>query len=648
MREDYKKLLLELKQNIEDRKKRYVGYVEGLVGYRVGFLKIKEQNISIVIPPFEMDKVLPGDKVSVVVIEENGKEILTVEEVIETSLKTFTGIFFEDITGSYVIPDVVGLNKKIRIPKSYTKKAQNEDFISVEIIEHPFKNKKPKAKVLEVIASSNADLVEVKYTTYKNKIKDEFSEESLKEVESFGEEFINQKSTGRRDLRSIPFITIDSEATMDIDDAIYVDYKDNQWKLYVAIADATEFVSEGSALDEDAKSRTSSVYCLGKNIPMIPPRLSADLCSLAENKERLAIVCEIDFNENGDMVKYSFSEAVIISKAKMNYNEVEDYINGNDAFADKYPELSKVVFNLYHLHNILKKKREINIFLKDYSDDFKIVLDMNKKIKDIQKMELKTSQKMVEECMVIANIAAASFLSKNYEESVYRVHDGLKENKVNEIKNMLDKEYPEFDSSLLDSIEGFKQVMDLLSKDNVGQRIKKIILNNMKKSNFSKKQLGHFCMGFKEYTYFTSPIRRYVDMIVHRLIKSSIKNENLTVDIDIDKINENVSKISKSTREVENWLKAQYLEKNFKDKTFKAFVTSIENSIIKIKLMDNGIEGVYLITKDIKKSEGFDINRTEQILNINGNEIKLLQEIEVEYDKFDFINKRIIFKNLKS
>jgi len=646
MKEEYKKLLLEVKQNIENSRKKYEGIVEGLVGYRIGFLKREDQKTSLVIPPLEMDKVLPGDKVRVLVVQEKGEDKLTIEELIETNLKTFTGQFIEDETGSYVIPDVIGLNRKIRVPKSYTKKAQNNDFVYVEILEHPFTNKKPKAKVLEIISPSNADMVEIKYSSFKNKIKEDFKEETLKEVDIFDENFISEKGNERKDLRNIPFITIDSESTTDIDDAVYVEYKDNQWKLYVAIADVTEFVIEGSKLDIEAKERTSSIYYLGKNIPMIPQKLSSELCSLMEGKDRLAMVCEIDFNENGDMVKYNFYEALVNSKAKMNYNEVEDYINGDDSFVAKYGELSKVIFNLYHLHNLLKKNREINSVLQEYGDDFKIILDSHKKIKDIQKLEIKTSQKMIEECMVITNIAAAMFLTKNYDEGIYRVHDGIKDNKVGEVKAILNKAYPEFDVSLLFSLEGFKKLMDMLSKDENGLRIKKIILNNMKKSQFNKKQLGHFCMGFEEYTYFTSPIRRYVDVIVHRLIKNSLKNEKRNIEIDTDLINENLSKISRSTREVEDWLKSQYLEKNFKGKKFKALVTSIENSAIKFKVIENGIEGVYLITKEIKASEGFNLNKPEQKVVLNDKTINLLQVIEVEYDKFDFINKRNLFKNM--
>ena len=648
MKDEYKKLLLELKQNIENSKKRYEGVVEGLVGFRVGFLKVSGLRSSIVIPPLEMDRVLPGDRVKVVVSQVNGKDSLVIEELIETNLTNFTGSFFEDKTGCYIIPDVVGLNKKIRVPKSYTKNAKNNDFINVEILEHPFKNKKAKAKVTDIIAKADSDFIEVKYTLFKNKIPDEFSYSALKELEIFDESFVKDKGAERLDLRHIPFVTIDSEATHDMDDAIYVEYKDNQWKLFVAISDTSEFIIEGSNLDIEAKNRTSSVYCLGKSIPMIPQRLSSDLCSLIENQERLAIVCEMDFNESGEMVKSNFYEAFVMSKAKMNYNEVEDYINGDDTFAEKYGELSKVVFNLYHLHNLLKKNREINSVLQEYGDDFKIILDANKKIKDIQKMELKTSQKMVEECMVITNISAAIFLTKNYDEGIYRIHDGIKENKVNEVKSLLEKHYPSFDASLLFSLEGFKKVMEMLSNDESenGLRIKKIILNNMKKSRFNKKQLGHFCMGFEEYTYFTSPIRRYVDIVVHRLIKSSLNKEDYDYNIDIQLINENVAKISKSSKEVENWLKSQYLDKHFKGKVFTAMVTSIENSALRFKLTENGIDGTYLITKDIKNSDGFNVNRFEQKLFIDDKEINILQNIEVEYDRFDFINKTIIFKNL--
>jgi len=648
MKPEYIKLLEEIKEDIQKSRKTYIGNVEGIVGSRIGFVKIPENRQSFVISPLEMDKVLPGDKVKILVRSENNEEKVTVEELIETTLKSFTGVFTADETGAYVTPDVYGLNKKIRIPKSYTLKAKEGDFVKVEIIDHPFATKKPKAKVTDIIGANTDDGIEIKYTCFRNNLQDDFPQAALAEVSIFDQSFITEKSKDRRDLRNLNFVTIDSESTTDIDDAVYVEYADNQWKLFVAIADATEFVIEGSNLDKEAKKRTSSMYFLGKNIPMIPQGLSSDLCSLQAGKDRLTIVCEMDFNENADLVKYSFYEAVINSKAKLSYNEVEEYVQGDNSFADKHGDLSKIIKNLYFLHTLLKKNREINNLLQEYGDDFRFILDQHKKIKDVQKLEIKTSQRMIEECMVITNIAAANFLTNNYAEGIYRVHDGLKDNKVLEVKELLAKHYPDFDASLLFSLDGFKKLMEMLGKDENGQRIKKIILNNMKKSHFNRKQLGHFCMGFEEYTYYTSPIRRYVDIVVHRLIKSALKGSKQETFFDIDEINKNISNISRSTKEVEDWLKSQYIETYFKNKRFKATVTSIEDSAIKFKLTENGIDGTYLLTKAIRSTEGFKLNKQEQKLRLEENEINILQTIEVEYDKFDFINKRLLFKNITS
>lgn len=645
LKPEYVKLLQEIKDSIEQSKTYYEGIIEGIVGSRVGFIRVVEEKKSFVLSPYEMDRVLPGDKVKFLIKKENNQDKCELIELLDSPLKTFTGLFTEDETGCYVIPDVYGLNRKIRIPKSYKMKAKKDDFVKVEVFDHPFDHKKPKAKVLDVIGSLTDDLIEINYTCYKNNILDTFPSVLSKEVKIFDQSFIDEKGKHRKDFRSLNFITIDSESTSDIDDAICVDYRDGHWKLYVAIADVSEFVIAGSNLDKEAKARTSSIYFLGKNIPMIPSELSSDLCSLVEKKDRLAIVCEMDFNDNGDLLKYSFSEGIVNSKAKLSYNEVEEYVQGDDFFVKKHGDLSIVIRNLYHLHNLLKKNREINSILQEYGDDFKCILDPHKKIKDIQKMELKTSQKMVEECMVITNIAAANFLTNNYSEGLYRVHDGIKENKIGDVKALLNKHIPEFDASLLFSLEGFKKIMEELSKTEQGLRIKKIILNNMKKSHFNRKQLGHFCMGFEEYTYFTSPIRRYVDIIVHRLIKTSLNKENKEVDFNIEYINKNITNINRSTKEVEDWLKSEYIERQG-SRQYSAIVTSIDESSIRVKLLENGIEGVFILTKNIKTSEGFCLNKSEQTVSIQNTEINILQTVEVEYDKFDFINKRIIFKNI--
>lgn len=643
MKADYLETLQSIKKHIQETQHRYVGYVKGTKS-RFGFLETEEGQ-DVFIPPQEMDKVFPGDRICLFVKSINGEEETVIEEILEHNFTRFVGTFTEDETGAYVLPEDSNINKKIRIPKSMKKNARNGFFVKAEMIEQPCVNKKPKARILSVIGHSDAPGIENDFVIAKYGLPYKPSFNAKKELLDFSErkEQILNNQSHRKDLTKLPFVTIDGESTMDIDDAIFTEKSEGCWKLYVAISDVSEFVTKDSAIDRDAFKKTSSVYLTGKMLPMLPSEISTETCSLKEHEKRMAMVAELDISENGELTNYSFYEAYIESKAKMSYNEVEDFIlNNNEEFIEKYGNLKNQIFDLYKLHEILNHNRQINYIIPEFSTDYKLILDLDKKIKDIQPMEYKVSNKIIEECMIITNIAAAQFLKKHYEKAIYKSHEGIDINKLSNLKELLKRYFSEFKDEDLQHIETFKDVLQRTKDVDSTGYLKNLLMLYMNRSAFSTKPESHFGLGFEEYTYFTSPNRRYPDIVVHRMIKAALHNQKFDEDIDsiVEHLNTKNKEIENAINEADAWLKCIYMNGKRKE-TFKAKIESATDTSLMVKISNNGIEGI-LPASVIGEDRKFD--DIEFIHNIDNKDYKIGDEIEIRIKNINFQNKTIIFK----
>lgn len=643
MKTEYLETLQNLKKHIQETQHRYVGYVKGTKS-RFGFLET-EDGQDVFIPPQEMDKVFPGDRICLLVKSINGEEETIIEEIMEHNFTRFVGTFTEDETGSYVIPDDGNINKKIRIPKSMKKNAKNGFFVKAEMIEQPCVNRKPKARILSVIGSANASGIENDFIIAKYGIpyKPSFNaRKELLEFESTKENVVRGQSY-RKDLTHLPFVTIDGEATMDIDDAIFTEKVGDNWKLYVAISDVSEFVAPDSAIDRDAFKKTSSVYFTGKMLPMLPSEISTETCSLKEKEKRMAMVAELDISENGELVNFSFYEAYVESKAKMSYNEVEDFIlNNNFEFIDKYGDLKTQIFDLYKLHEILNHNRQINYIIPEFSTDYKLLLDLDKKIKDIQPMDYKISNKIIEECMIITNIAAAQFLKKHYTKALYKCHEGIDINKLSNLKELLKRYFPEFKDNDLQNIEIFKDVLQKAKEADESGYLKNLLMLYMNRSTFSTTPQSHFGLGFEEYTYFTSPNRRYPDIVVHRMIKAVLHNKEFKEDIDyiVQNLNSKSRDIENAVNEADSWLKCIYMNDKRKE-TFRAKIYNATETSLMVRIIDNGIEGI-LPASVIGEKREFD--GVEFIHCIDNKTYKINDEINIKIKNINFQNKTIVFK----
>ncbi len=569
--------------------KKIKGVVRG-TRQRYGFLNVPGHS-DIFIKPQEMDKVFSGDVINAIVDNYGtDKQNLKVETIIESGFNQCMGIYKEDETGAYVLPDDYGFNRMIRIPKAYRKRALNGDYVKIEIIEHPFKSRKPKAKVLDVVGNPYNVGVHSEYALSKYGLSTRLTQAIHEECDSITSSFnkTNNKLK-RKNLTRLNFITIDGDNTIDIDDAVYAQKLDDKWKLLVAISDVSEYISENSLIDNEAYDRTSTVYLLGRTIPMLPAELAHEYLSLKEGTKRSVLVADMTLNLDGTLDKYDFYEAFIESKSRFTYNEVDKFIETGH-LDEKQLHLKKEIQNLKELQSVLTNKRKNNNVIPAKRFDYKYLLDENKNIENIEQFDQQTSYKIIEEAMLLANNCAADFISDS-ENGIFKTQSGIFEGKKKMLSQYL-RQFVFFENSMFENFEDFKHLYKLIETCDNSEEIKQTLSLSLQKSKYSNVKGQHFVMGFDQYTYFTSPIRRYSDILVHRIIKSKINKKKY----EISKVNylKHFSKkekdISNCSNLVETWLKSIYIEKH-KDVEFKATITNVSLFGLNVRLDINGIEG---------------------------------------------------------
>ena len=380
----------------------------------------------------------------------------------------------------------------------------------------------------------------------------------------------------RKDLTQIPFVTIDGADAKDFDDAVFCNLNDKTFILDVAIADVAEIVKLDSALNKEAMQRGTSIYFPSKVIPMLPEKISNNLCSLVPNEVRNVLVCEMIFSLSGEMKSYKFFEARIKSHKRMTYNEVEDFIKNQKLNASKSIKNSLDSLNI--LTKILLVKRNKRQALEIDSQEPILNINKNGKVEQISLPQRLYAHQMIEESMLAANVCAASFMNKHYKYGVYRVHEKPDDIKLDSLKSFF---------SLKGFSDGFKkEPLDLItqclkysSKKGLSKILQTVVLQSLKRAEYSTKEIGHFGLQLDRYSHFTSPIRRYPDLMTHRLIKNILNSENLKIDKEL--IEEDCQEMSeleriaeKSARQVTQQMICYYM-KRYIGQEFNSTVTGI-------------------------------------------------------------------------
>lgn len=599
--------LRQLKTDIKDNKVVYTGTVKATNG-RFGFVALDEGR-DVFLPPEEMQKVLPGDRVTVSEVPgEKGRTQGLVETLETTSLTTFVGRYLVKGKGHFVAPETPGIGRWIFIPPRERQDAKPDDFIYCRILRHPIKDGKGQAQILRVIGKAGDPGIERNFTLASFDMDDEFPEAVRNQADALSEESITPLVEGREDRTGQPYVTIDSPGTQDMDDALLVEPNATGWRLSVAIADPTALVPQDSPADVEARQRATAIYFPGEPRPMLPDAISTRLCSLMPEVDRLALVCDLQVNNDGSLGEFSFHQAVIRSRGKLSYELVNQLLDDQhnedtDALA---PEITNNLDQLHQAATALRKWRSDHALLNTDRPEFRLRLDENRRIRTIEPAVQNEAHRLVEECMVAANRCAAQFLSE-LDHGLFITHPGVRDDRTDNIRALLERYAPELASIDPSSPEGFRDLMVRTADLDAEVPVKTIIARQLARAEMAFEAAPHQGMGLPAYTTFTSPLRRYVDFYVHRLIKAALwQEQHQTMAREgLEQLQSAQIQARQASNSLENWLKSDYARQLEEGATFTGVITRTLPAGFFVRLDDNGLEG-FVSCKTLSGKYSFD------------------------------------------
>ena len=545
--------------------------------------------------------VFVGDEVTAKVLGLNNKNCLEAEikSIVSRSQKIVTGHYYKKFDGHFLKPISKNISDDIAL-LPFKRKVEQNSLIEAEIIIQPSANSIAIAKFKQEVEEISPVKQAMMIATKRYDLVEQWSKKAQEYVDKLSE---NVAVEDRVDLRGVNFVTIDGEDAKDFDDAVFA-HKTNTggWKLYVAIADVSNYVKKDSALDLDAKSRSTSAYFPGYVIPMLPEKLSNGLCSLQPNVDRHALVCEMNISKAGRLSRYKFYSAVINSKARLTYTEVSKLLERKEnSIVNDTPELVPNIFTLYDLYNILHDVRNQRGAIDFETVETQIILDKQNHISSIVPRQRNDAHKLIEECMLVANVAAAKFIKKHKKASPFRVHGEPKEDKMEVLIKYLARHGVHIpygkngnvtSKDLAQMLKGIKDRPDY-------EDIQTMTLRSMNQAIYSTDNIGHFGLAYNEYTHFTSPIRRYPDLVTHRIIKSIINEYKFggsdyrlgeLVNI-CDNASAQERNADGASKQVESWLKCYFMQ-DYIGEVLEAKIRHVNGLGLFAELKDIYIEGL--------------------------------------------------------
>lgn len=619
-----------------------------------GFLSPDEgEEQDIFLTPREMRAALHGDRavVRITKIKRDGRKEGHLVEVVERHNETVVGRYHEERGLGYVIPDNKRITQDIFIPTANQQGAKQGQIVSARIIEQPTRRNQPIGEIIEIIGEHLAPGMEIDIAIRVHAIPNIFPEEAIEEAGSFTEESIAKEASRRQDLQHLPFVTIDGEDAKDFDDAVYCEPIKDGWKLYVAIADVSFYVRPGNELDKEAHWRGTSVYFPGRVIPMLPENLSNGLCSLNPDIPRLSLVCEMRITPKGKIHSHKFYKAVFKSHARLTYTQVAAAIVEKKAQdRKKLGTLCQPLDDLHLLYKALLAERTTRGAIDFHSTETKIEFGPDQKIVKIYPYERNDAHRIIEECMIAANVAAARFLSKNKFPGLYRIHEGPTDTKLKELRQLLkplglnlgggEKPEPKHYASLIHQINQRQE----------DRWIETMLLRSLSQAVYNPDNVGHFGLAHPLYAHFTSPIRRYPDLIVHRAISHLVDKQKPETFIythnDLVLHGEHCSMTERraddATRDAEMWLKCEFMQDKI-GKVFAGEITSVTAFGLFVHLTDVYVEGLVHISTLSDDYYNFDPTKMMLAGELTGKTYRMGDKVEILVSRVDIDERKIDF-----
>lgn len=628
--------LRQLKQEIHDSRVRADGTVRGTQG-RFGFV-VLEDGREIYLAPEQMQRVFPDDRIAIeIVTGDDGKPVAQLDRLLGTELSDFTGQYVIRDNAHFVEPDLPRLSRWIFIPPKQRLQAQHGDYVRARITRHPFADGKAQARIEAIIGKPGQSGIEARYALARFRLADAA-------LADHPADLLEPDWQQRRDITALPFITIDGAETRDMDDALYAEKQGDGWKLSVAIADPGAWIKPGSKLEQAIAARGTTVYLPGLTIPMLPEQLANERCSLLPGEERLALVCELSIDAGGAIANYTFSEAKIRSRAKLNYDGASLLLDSGADSSEKNLVDADSLRSLLELaaaaERLQQRRRADHIVLPERAD-YRAELGEDGKIVAYTRQLKTRAHLLVEECMIAANRCAADFLQG--ETAVFVAHRGFRAEKRENIAKLIGEQLPQLADAETTQLPGYVALMRTLVDTQHALPLREILFRSLERSQFRNRAEPHFGMGLPCYTTITSPIRKYNDYLLHSLIKAKLRGETPAAidERQLLQLQECSDGARQAANLVEQWLACEYLQRQPAQQVRRAELVHVTSSGIVVRLLDTGIQG-FVDTRHI--GEKFSFDAVYMRLSSTAHTFQLEQQIDVTVAGIDMKKRSINFR----
>jgi ribonuclease R len=624
-----------------------IGHADGF-----GFMRRDDGGEDVYLSAREMRQLFDGDRavIKIVGTDRRGRAEGRVVEVLERGFTETAGQFIRERGIGIVIPDNPKVSHRILIPNEEAGKAKHGQMVIAEILDYPSGHEQATGRIVRVLGAPNQKGIATDIAIHSHGIPNSWPKPVSAQAKTFGDAVPTAAKKGREDLRGVPLVTIDGADARDFDDAVYCEPSGKGWRLLVAIADVAHYVELESPLDKEAIKRGTSVYFPDRVVPMLPEALSNGLCSLNPKVDRLCMVCEMRVEADGKVSKSRFFEGVMRSHARLTYTEVSGFLTGETPNAVP-KDLQSSVRHLHDLYLAFANNRNRRGAIELDLPQTSIELDKDGTVKKIVSVPRNDAHRLIEECMIAANVQAAKFLRKHKIPGLYRVHAKPDPERFEDLRQYLlslDLKVPHPDHV---EPRQFNKLLQQVKDRPDSQAISMAMLRSLKHAEYTPENIGHFGLALDAYAHFTSPIRRYPDLLVHRAIRHIVRGGKAAAyhydKSAMDRLGHVCSaherRAEDATREVEAWLKCEFMEDKVGE-VFEGVITGVTNFGVFVQLSDFQIDGLVHVTSLKNDYYQFDASRLELVGERGGKRYRLGEAMTVQVQRVDMESKRIDFR----
>ena len=639
-----------------------------VIGHRdgFGFLRVEGRKDDLYLSSEQMKTCMHGDQVLAQPLGEDrkGRREGRIVRVLEPRTAQIVGRYFTDAGVGFVVPDDSRLSFDILIPSDAMMDARMGSVVVVELTQRPTRRTKAIGKVVEVLGDNMGTGMAVDMALRTHEIPYVWADAVEKEISGLKEEVPESAKFDRIDLRDLPLVTIDGEDARDFDDAVHCEKKrGGGWRLWVAIADVSYYVRPGTALDTEAHSRGTSVYFPSQVVPMLPEVLSNGLCSLNPQVDRLCMVCEMTISASGRLTSYTFYEAVMRSHARLTYNKVWHILQGDTDLRAQYAPLVKDIEELHNLYKALEKSREQRGGISFESEEAKFIFNAERRIERIEQTQRNDAHKLIEECMILANISAARLVEKASEPALFRIHDKPTNDAITAFRSVLSELGLELPGGNKPEPRDYAALLVSIADRPDHEMLQTMLLRSMKQAVYDPENRGHFGLALQSYAHFTSPIRRYPDLSLHRAIKYLLARDEGHTGNSTDtggwhysveemlQLGQHCSmaerRADEATRDVADWLKCDFMQDQVGN-VFPGTIASVTGFGFFVRLNDLFIDGLVHVSSLDNDYYRFDQVGQRLIGESGGQTYRLGDRVEVKVEAVNMDERKIDFSLISS